>query len=126
MNSFEAFNLFCAPCEGATSIKDPFTLPALAELEAMCDGSGRRVYFIALHEVIKVGVTGDVADRVSALQVGCPYELELLGSIKGDPRAEAALHAALCIYRVRGEWFMAPKEMRAAIRGLLGAKEAAT
>ena len=119
MNNFEAFNLFFAPCEGAAYIKDPFTLPTLAELEAMCDGSGRRVYFIALHEVIKIGVAGDVADRVSALQVGCPYELKLLGSIKGGPRAETALHAALGIYRVRGEWFMAPKEVRAAIRGLL-------
>ncbi len=115
----DAFELFCRPQVNALLLKQPFTLPSRSELEAMCDGSGRSVYFVQTQGLLKIGVASDVADRLSTLQVGCPYELEFLGSIGGGPSAERALHLALDCYRFRGEWFMQPPGVRQAIRDLL-------
>jgi hypothetical protein len=95
-------------------------VPSRAELAAMDDGSGQFVYFVrCVDDLVKIGVAGDVNDRLSALQVGCPYELKLWGTLRGGPRAEQALHAAFAYYRFRGEWFSMDALAKRTIRGLL-------
>jgi hypothetical protein len=106
----------------AAKARARFALPSLAELEALATND-RLVYFVECQQLIKVGSATDVRDRVSCLQVGCPYELTLLGTIRGGHRAESALHGALNGFRFRGEWFSAPVVVRRAIRGLLGIDE---
>ncbi len=96
-------------------------VPTLAELEAMDDVANQFVYFVRCSTgPIKIGTANDVADRVSCLQVGCPYQLELLGTIRGGARAERALHMAFEPFRFRGEWFGDAPEIKKAVRGLLG------
>jgi hypothetical protein len=100
--------------------RDHVELPPRTELEAMDGVSSRTVYFVMCCEFLKIGVATDVGDRISALQVGCPFPLTLLGTIRGGVRAETALHAALRAYHARGEWFSSPPLVRKAIRRLLG------
>ncbi len=59
---------------------------------------------------IKVGMANNVESRMAALQIGCPYKLELIISIKCKSRRHAynienRIHKASKKYRVRGEWF---------------------
>ncbi|WP_327594735.1 GIY-YIG nuclease family protein [Streptomyces chartreusis] len=58
---------------------------------------------------VKIG-TGDPARRLSQLQVGTPFPLNLLWSCPGDRALEKALHARFAEYRVRGEWFEFPAD----------------
>lgn len=60
---------------------------------------------------IKVGKTArkeGIQDRIKSLQMGCPYELELIATLDpGQHPGERALHSRLAKWRVRpgGEWF---------------------
>ncbi len=67
----------------------------------------RRVYFIQAGEngPIKIGVSLDPPARLRSMQIGCPCELRLLGSIVGAWVAETVLHEAFNLERLRGEWF---------------------
>lgn len=73
------------------------------------------VYLVQCNEFTKIGFAYDVPARVCNLQIGCPYELKLLGTIAClDPVVvEEELHAIAERYRVRGEWFKLPPEMLA-------------
>lgn len=73
---------------------------------------GGWVYFIEAAEAgsIKIGVTrGEPSERLSALQTGNSYGLQLLYAVYcRDPfAAERELHKALDLYRLEGEWFIA-------------------
>ncbi len=59
---------------------------------------------------IKVGVAVDVDNRLSTLQIGCPYELKLIAKIKFPGRSlayamESKIHRRFKGRNVRGEWF---------------------
>lgn len=55
---------------------------------------------------IKIGhTTNDLASRMSFLQVGCPWQLQALGTMDGDLRDEAELLKAFGHLNLRGEWF---------------------
>jgi len=56
---------------------------------------------------VKIGQTsGEIKDRISQLQTGCPYELKLVWLFpKGTIEAEAQAHKDLEAERIRGEWF---------------------
>lgn len=43
--------------------------------------------------------------RMSALQIGSPFELVLLGTLTGGATAERRLHNLFAAHRIRGEWF---------------------
>lgn len=66
------------------------------------------IYFIQCGEggPIKIGTT-DCAPhaRMSHFQLGCPYELRLLGAVEGDGPYESALHELHLADHIRGEWF---------------------
>lgn len=76
------------------------------------------IYFIECcgpEHFLKIGVTGQEWDtRPSAilaeerrlqLQMGCPYPLRILATMRGDQSAEKNLHERFAPFRVRGEWF---------------------
>lgn len=71
------------------------------------------VYMIRCHDLVKIGIAVDVNGRLMELQVGNPYELELLGCWRSEDaiRDEDLIHSHLDKYRVRGEWFKLPKEI---------------
>ena len=53
----------------------------------------------------KVGYAKNVDLRIRDLQVGCPHELLLLGSIEGGEQVELDVHKLVLPLRIRGEWF---------------------
>lgn len=66
------------------------------------------VYF--LHAVgtdlVKVGWTRDLLERIKKLKTGCPHPLSLLAIHPGDRSLELAYHQNFEPYRQRGEWFL--------------------
>ena len=99
---------------------DRVSLPSRAHLESLDGATNRVVYFVRCCDFVKVGIASDMRDRLQTLQVGCPYELTLMGTVRGASKAERALHLALNAFHARGEWFMAPPIVRKAIRDLVG------
>lgn len=71
----------------------------------------------------KVGFTrASVTQRRNALQVGCPFPLEVFSTIaSGDVRRlESRFHEHLAAYRSQGEWFEAPEaQIHETIRSVL-------
>lgn len=68
------------------------------------------VYFITSNDVpnfpIKIGYARNAADvRLKALQVGSPYLLSILATVKGSRGTESRLHREFGHLRMRGEWF---------------------
>ena len=61
---------------------------------------------------IKIGhTTADVAARISFLQVGCPWQLIVIGTMEGDLLTEASLLSQFSHLNIRGEWFHATAEL---------------
>lgn len=75
-----------------------------------------KVYFVRSGKLIKIGFTKDLEGRVSRLQTGSPYDLQLLASIDGTRRDEQALHSRFANLNVRGEWFRGHSSLMAYIR----------
>jgi hypothetical protein len=65
------------------------------------------VYFIEAIGVgvIKIGYSGNVAERLSNLDIASPVPLVLMCAAPGSVRDERALHAFFHEHRIRGEWF---------------------
>jgi hypothetical protein len=67
------------------------------------------VYFIRCVSsgLIKIGHTGDINKRFTALQTGSASRLELVGTIDtaDDAAEERRLHVELAAHRAHGEWF---------------------
>lgn len=66
------------------------------------------IYFVRCGKdgPVKIGYTStNLAARLIFLQVGCPWELQVLGTMDGDLAAEAGLHATFDHLHLRGEWF---------------------
>ncbi len=73
------------------------------------------VYFVKTVVVypaaVKIGKAKNIKDRLSNLQIGCPYDLELVGSIacrddKQASKLEKTLHGQFKDDHIRGEWFL--------------------
>jgi hypothetical protein len=56
-------------------------------------------------ELVKIGVSVDPPTRLQRLQTGCPYTLELIGTLPGGRPVEAHLHEMLTHRLERGEWY---------------------
>src|SRR3954468_23268733 len=69
------------------------------------------VYFVQIDNgpdsPVKIGVTTKrgLGNRLSGIQVCCPYKLRLLATMNGDYRDEERLHHSFRHARVMGEWF---------------------
>jgi len=84
-----------------------------------------KVYFVRSGKLIKIGFTTDLEGRVSRLQTGSPYDLQLLGTIEGTQRDEQALHRRFANLNVRGEWFRGHTSLMAYIRDVTHVPEPA-
>lgn len=74
----------------------------------------------------KVGLAANVERRLRNLQTGCPFDLEVFGSLRCESAAQARdieqrLHGLLDARRQRGEWFTLGAQDVIAIRSLIGA-----
>lgn len=65
------------------------------------------IYCVEAGELgFKIGHTSlGVADRIEALQTGCPVEIRSRWTVDGDRRLEAAIQRVLRSCVIRGEWF---------------------
>lgn len=73
---------------------------------------GSCVYFFECVGRVKIGVAGDVADRLKKLQTGCPYPITIIGLMSGGPLEEKGLHERFRNYRVQREWFRFSNEIQ--------------
>jgi len=53
----------------------------------------------------KVGFATNVKERISAIKVSSPVEIDLVGHLPATRCAEKALHLILAPHRVKGEWY---------------------
>ena len=57
--------------------------------------------------MVKIGYSErDPSRRLYDLQVGNPYDLEIIAILKGGREREASLHEKFIRWHVRGEWFL--------------------
>lgn len=71
---------------------------------------GHVVYFIKCNEFTKIGYTNNIQERMTVLQVGNPYELEIVDLIECDTQLQAQqlekeLHTRYQASHIRGEWY---------------------
>lgn len=64
------------------------------------------VYFVRAGEYVKIGVADNIFSRMSALQTGCPMQLECLLLLQGGYDLEMELHDRFRALHQRGEWFV--------------------
>lgn len=71
---------------------------------------GPCVYLIQCHHFYKIGFASDVLNRLTCLQVGCPYPLTLLYVYyhHAARRIERDMHKEYAVYAHAGEWFTLP------------------
>jgi len=77
------------------------------------------IYFISAgRQYIKIGYTADssASKRLYDMQIGCPLDLRLLGTMPGDRGDEWALHRRWADQQHRGEWFRTSRELRTFIK----------
>jgi len=66
------------------------------------------VYFaqsIVPNSPIKIGTATDLWTRLVNIQMVSPFELKILGIIKGSSKLEKVLHRYFSNFRLHGEWF---------------------
>lgn len=70
------------------------------------------VYFLRAGEFIKIGkATGSPDSRIAQLKTGCPFPIEVVGTMAGGFDEERALHRRFAAIRAHGEWFHATPEL---------------
>lgn len=71
------------------------------------------IYFVQVENdgPIKIGFAADIHKRISELQIANPYELSLIGCMRGDKEKEKRLHKKFVKYWIRGEWFKPGKKL---------------
>lgn len=60
----------------------------------------------------KIGYASNPENRLSQLQTGNPFALELVGVVDGDISLERELHIKFDKYRIKGEWFEYSQEIK--------------
>ena len=58
--------------------------------------------------LIKIGFTKSIKERLKALQAISPVRLKVICFVKGGKLREAAFHQTFAPLRAHGEWFRAP------------------
>lgn len=66
-----------------------------------------QVYILSCGDLIKIGVTNDIKQRLASLQTGnpVPIVLEYIEDKNQPYKVESYLHRTFNSYRIRGEWF---------------------
>ncbi len=65
-----------------------------------------KLYVVRAGQFVKIGSTVDPIKRLSQLQVGCPYKIQLVAVFPGTRKDEKELHRIFKKDRFRGEWFV--------------------
>lgn len=63
------------------------------------------IYLIWCEGYVKIGWAKNPSRRLQALQIGSPFPMKLLATIRGDLDWEKKLHSAVSDKHVRGEWY---------------------
>lgn len=63
------------------------------------------VYFVKSGDVVKIGFSINVMQRLTGIETHCPTAVELIGLIPGGRREERQVHRQFRHLRVHGEWF---------------------
>lgn len=65
------------------------------------------IYVIANLEfkVCKIGFSNNVHSRLTQIQTGCPFPLEIYKVFKGNMKQERRIHQKYKHFRMKGEWF---------------------
>ena len=72
-----------------------------------------KIYFIrAENNTLKIGTTYSVIKRLKAIQMCCPYKLEVIGVIYGGYVLEKQIHKDLEAFKTHGEWFELTDEVK--------------
>lgn len=74
---------------------------------------GKVVYFVMETRecLIKIGYTNAIKERFYNISSANPYDVILIGYIKGDEEKEKELHRRFWKYRFNKEWFYPGKEL---------------
>lgn len=93
---------FCPQSHSAASV----AVADAAKGRALAKDRGPWVYFIADDNgFIKIGWSGDVAQRLADLQSAHARPLKVVLQIPGDAATERKMHKLFAEYRMSGEWF---------------------
>lgn len=100
MSGPQIMRIFAAPRKAARLADD---------LAAERRTVGTHVYLVGSEDFspVKIGV-GNPEKRLIQLQVGSPFDLEILWTTPGGPLLEKALHSRFNLWYHRGEWFDFP------------------
>lgn len=77
-----------------------------------------RVYFLRMNDLIKIGYTAAIKQRVATLRATMVDPVELLHDIPGDRFSEEYHHWKFEHLRRKGEWFEAAPELLDYIQSL--------
>lgn len=86
---------------------DERALRVLAARVREASDEGGVVYAMGIvgHDRVKIGRTRDPRQRLSHVQVGCPWEVVLVAVVRGGHMAEDLIQSALRHTHIRGEWY---------------------
>ena len=65
------------------------------------------IYFAQAGDAIKIGITVDLRNRLSELQVGSFIEINYVHTMPSNKIEEQQLHEKFNKYKIRGEWYKA-------------------
>ena len=83
-----------------------------ADADDTLEDGGKFIYFLRMGDLIKIGVTQDVNQRIKSYsKTEYPYKPELLATCPGGFAKEKELHARFAHARVKGEWFSQVPEL---------------
>lgn len=77
------------------------------------------IYVLRSDNLIKIGFTENLRQRVQGIIASVPIPVEFVGHMPGDRTLEAHLHERFKSERFSGEWFVETREMRIAFDAVL-------
>jgi transcriptional regulator with XRE-family HTH domain len=63
------------------------------------------IYFIGNNELVKIGFTEDIENRLQSIADNCPFSVKLLGIVEGDKSKEQNFHQIFKEEHSHKEWF---------------------
>lgn len=70
------------------------------------------VYFIGNNELVKIGFTDNIQQRVSDFEGSLPFKFQIFAVIEGDEAKEQFLHNFFRKFHVEREWFKLSDEIK--------------
>lgn len=77
------------------------------------ESPSRAIYIIKADKFVKIGISNDISKRVTSLQSGCPFPINVIANInlENASEIEKSLHRIYRKHCVRGEWFVLSEPM---------------